>query len=151
MNFRRYIPVLIAALTLSFFAGCNSEPESGANPPAPPPEPPVVIRDSLARMSATLDVGGRKVEVQKIYVQHRLIFAACPPGGRPYELLDNNVLLVGRLEVHVARLAPGVYRLDGDGIIVRIADGAPAALVAWNDDTAWVAPRPAKFIPASRE
>ena len=82
-------------------------------------------------------------------MQQRLIFAFTPTAAKPYEMLDSNSLLVGRMELHLNRLGPGVYRLDGDGSINKVADGAQSALVAWNDDKAWVAPKPASSNPTA--
>jgi hypothetical protein len=133
------IPILFAAAT-----GCSSS--GNAVPVGDSSESPVSIRESLARAGAVLEIDGRKMEVQKLYVQQRTIFAFSP-ANKPFEMLDSNVLLIGRVELRVNRLAAGVYRLDGDGTITKLADGAQAALIAWNDDKAWIAPKPAKFEP----
>lgn len=135
-------PSLFAGVMILGVAGCSSNSEVVS---AVANEPAVTIRETLARSSAMIDVGGQKMEVQKLYVQQRLIFAFTPKTSKPFEMADSNVLLVGRLDVYVNRLTPGVYRLDGDGTIHKIAEGAQAALIAWNDEDAWVAPKPAKF------
>ena len=142
----RYRILFFSALAPALLvSGCSST--NAPVPVAGTPEPSVIVRDSLTRAAAVLEIGGRKVEVQKVYVQHRLIYSVTPAGAKPFELLDNNVLLIGRIEIHLTRLDPGVYRLDGDGSLNRVADGAAKALVAWNDDSAWIAPKPAKFSP----
>lgn len=137
--------LLLSVLAGALPAGCSTD--EAVAPVAAPSEPAVVVSETLTRAAAVLEIGGRKVEVQKIYVQHRLIFAATPSVGKSFELLDNNVLLIGRIEVRLGRIGPGVYRLDGDGSLVKVADGQAAALMAWNDESAWLAPRPAKFLP----
>lgn len=142
----KYLNLLLASLLVAAVPGCSSD--GNAVPVSDSSESPVSIRESLARTGAVLEIDGRKMEVQKLYVQQRTIFAFSP-ANKAYEMLDSNVLLIGRVEIRVNRLPPGVYRLDGDGTISKIADGAQAALIAWNDEKAWVAPKPAKFEPDS--
>lgn len=135
--------MFLAILGLLGLAGCSSEPVPVAVAGAE--ESAVVVSESLARTAAMIEFDGRKAEVQKIYLQHRLIFAFTPPEGKPFELFDNNVLLIGRLEVRLNRIAPGVYRLDGDGSLNKVADGPTSALLAWNDNAAWIVPKRATF------